>query len=102
MAAQSNIPSRLILKLPSSELKNILQLNETKNAIIKINDILHDNICSGYYAITEWSVDKEDDDQVVIYAHPLKGSNIVQLFSPKALDNPEYYTPIDSDPAPAA
>lgn len=102
MSGSSNIPSSLILKLPSSELVNMLQLNVTKTVIININDTLHDDICSGYYAITDWNVDKEDGDQVVIYAHPLKGSSIVQLFSPKALDNPEYYTPIDSDPAPAA
>lgn len=98
MSVQSNISARLILKLPSSELKNILQLNKTKNLIININDALHDDTFSGYYLITDWDVDEEDDDQVLIYTSSFKGKKTVQLFSPEALDNPEYYIPIDSNP----
>ena len=89
----------LILKMPSSELKNILQLSKTKNVIININDTLHNDVSSGYYIFTDWYVDEEDNDQVIITMRALKGLNMVQLFTPEALDNPELYTPISDPPA---
>ena len=99
MAIQNNDPLMLVLKLSSSELKNILQLNEAKNVIININDALHDDVCSGYYAIIDWEVDEEDEDQVTIATAPLKGSNAVQLFSPEALINSDLLTNPGISPA---
>ena len=97
MAGQSNIPDRLILELPSSDLVNILQLFETKTPIININDALHNDAFSGYYTIVNQYVSEEDDDQVIISLYSLKDTTyMVQLFSPEALNNPEL-NPINND-----
>lgn len=78
----------LQIKLPSSELKNMLELYNTP-ILIRINDALHDDLCSGYYTVYDNYT--EDEDQILIYLRPLYGDRTyVELISPEALDNPNF------------
>lgn len=54
-------PSYLQLKLSKSEIQNIQEYAESgKTLLIKINDAIHDNACTGYYFIANTKGTLED------------------------------------------
>lgn len=100
MPISSNSYTNLILKLPLSELVNMLQLYEEKIILINVNDTLHDDLCSGYYTLTNWYINEENDSQVIIDLNNIYNyyNMHIEIYSPEALNNPELYTPTNPSP----
>lgn len=54
-------PSRLQLKLSKSEIQNIQEYVESgKTLLIKINDFMHNDVCTSYYRILNIDIFEED------------------------------------------
>ena len=88
MAATNQSRPTLALKLPLTEIDNIIELANTKTIILKINDQLHNDACTTYCAVYIDASENYDDIRRLELTPLQKPANII-IASPAAYDNSE-------------